>query len=228
MKKLLCVFLFICMPSMAYTLPLFDIECAIGGRNISPDGSVGFLIGDSYDFKEDLGFDNEWDVTGRLKVGMPLIIPNVYAVASPMEFKSSRFNSKFTLNQYDLGLYYSIPFLNTLTLKSLNVEVGLDARFMDAEFDISKKSAQEDFILPMLYLGCQFTPIDRFAVEGEFWGTSYGGNDVYTLVGRLKVKVLGPLFVAGGYRYDDFNIKEGNLKVDGNFSGMFAEVGVKF
>lgn len=223
MKKFLCVLLFICLPATAYGLPLFDIECAIGGRNISPDGSVG-----SYDFKSDLGFDDEWEVMGRLKVGMPLIIPNVYLVASPMEFKGSRLDSKLTLNQYDLGVYYSLPFLKTLTLKKLNVEVGVDARFIDIESEISNNSQKEDLTLAMLYLGCQFTPIDRFALEGEFWGTSYDDKDVYTLIGRLRVKMLGPLFVTGGYRYDDIDIKKGSLRVKGNFSGLFAEVGVKF
>ncbi|MBC2717276.1 MAG: TIGR04219 family outer membrane beta-barrel protein [Desulfobacteraceae bacterium] len=223
MKKLLCVFLLICLPCTAYALPLFDIECAIGGRNISPDGSIG-----SDDFKSDLGFDDEWEVMGRLKVGMPLIIPNVYLVASPMEFKGSSLDSKFTLNQYDLGLYYSIPFLHTLTLKMLNVEVGLDARFMDIEADISNDSDKEDYTLPMLYLGCQFTPGDRFALEGEVWGTSYNKKDVYTLIGRVRVNMVGPLFITGGYRYDDINIREGNLRVKGNFSGLFAELGVKF
>jgi len=228
MKKLLCIMLLFFLPGAANALPLFDIECAIGGRNISPDGSVGFLTGDDYDFKSDLGFDDEWEVLGRLKVGMPLIIPNVYLVASPMEFKGSAPDSTFSMDQYDLGLYYSIPFLHALTLKMLNVEVGLDARFIDIEADVSNHSDKEDLTLPMLYLGCQFTPGDRFALEGELWGTSYDDQDVYTAIARLRVNMVGPLFVAGGYRYDDINIEEGALDVDGNFSGVFAELGVKF
>jgi outer membrane protein len=228
MKNILCVILIICLPGSAFALPLFDIECAIGARSMSPDGQMGFLVGGEYDLKSDLGFDDEWEPMGRLKVGMPLIIPNVYLVASPMEFKSSSLNSKFSMDQYDLGLYYSVPFLHKLTLKMLNVEFGIDARYMDIEADVSNQSAQEDLTLPMLYLGGQFTPGDRFALEAELWGTSYDDQDVFTAVGRLKVNMFGPLFVAGGYRYDEVNIEEGALSVDANFSGLFVELGLKF
>jgi len=183
------------------------------------------------------------------------VVPSVYLMASPSEFDgdglkdvdfsfgdydfsgTEPFYSKVTLNQYDIGLYYSIPLLKTATLKKLNIDVGLNARILDIKGEIEqdstvygsvKESASETVPVPMLFLAAQFTPIERIALEAEGRGISIGGNTVLSLIARLRVKVFGPTFAAAGYRYDAIDIDEDDVKLDTNIAGPFFEAGVKF
>lgn len=82
--------------------------------------------------------------------------------------------------------------------------------------------------MPTLYLAAQFQPIERFALEVEGRGLALGDSKVYSLIGRVRVKVIGPTFVAGGYRYDAVDVDESDVRVDAQFQGPFFEAGVKF
>ncbi|MDP2166829.1 MAG: hypothetical protein Q8J64_00680, partial [Thermodesulfovibrionales bacterium] len=59
-------------------------------------------------------------------------------------------------------------------------------------------------------------------------GISYSGNQLISLIGRLKVKPIGPLFIAGGYRHDNLKVDEEDIKADLKFKGPFAEAGFEF
>ncbi|MBW1899164.1 MAG: TIGR04219 family outer membrane beta-barrel protein, partial [Deltaproteobacteria bacterium] len=211
----------------------------------------------SLDLENDLGLEQETRVTGRLKIDLP-VVPTVYVVAAPMEFEGvgesvsfnfgdttfeGAFSSKLILNQYDIGLYYGIPFLKTATLGKFNIDLGLNVRIVDINAEVSGRATDpanpSDLIsitesegitapVPMLYLAAQFKPVDRFAVEVEARGMSNGDEKIYSLVGRVKVKVFGPAFAAGGYRYDVIELDEEGLIVDATFGGPFLEAGVQF
>lgn len=264
MKKVtICagIFLFtIMLATEAFALPGIDFEAAIGGWMQSPTGDVSYISGGitgldtTLDFEDDFNYDDQTRVSGRVKVDLP-VVPSVYLMAAPSEFDgdglkdvdfsfgdydfsgTETFYSKVTLNQYDIGLYYSIPLLKTATLKKLNIDVGLNARILDIKGEIEqdstvygsvKESASETIPVPMLYLAAQFTPIERIALEAEGRGISIGGNTVLSLIARLRVKVFGPTFAAAGYRFDSIDIDEDDVKLDTDIAGPFFEAGVKF
>ena len=64
---------------------------------------------------------------------------------------------------------------------------------------------------------------------GFFYGLpGWSGSHYVSLIGRLKVRPYGPIFVAGGYRYDNVNIDYDDLDIDTVFQGPFLEAGLEF
>ena len=255
MKKLMFLvglfFIFILIAPV--TSHAIGFEAAIGGWNQSPQGDLSYELvtgDDSIDLEKDLKYDDIFGITARLKVDMPLILPNVYIMSTPTKFdgKGSKsvpfnfgdvsftqdveFDSEVTLNNYDVALYYGIPFLKTASLGKVNVDVGINVRVYDFQAKISQGILEESesftFPVPMLFLAAQVKPIDIFAVEAEVRGISYDENQVYSLIGRLKVKVFGPLFAAGGYRYDKIKFDTEDVEADITLSGPFIEAGFAF
>jgi len=254
MKKFIPIiifFLVFTVPTASYALGL---EFAIGGWKQSPKGDLAYeplTTNDELDLERDANYDDETRFTARLKIDMPLFIPNIYLMASPMEFdgtgsKTVPFNfgdvdfsatlpfySKITLDHYDIGFYYGIPFIETVSNKTVNIDVGFNIRIYDFEVEIKQDTIgeeSEDFTLPlpMVYLALQIKPVDKLAIEAEARGISISGNHLYSLIGRVKFNVFGPAFVAAGYRYDKLKIDEDDVEVDIDFSGPFIEAGFKF
>jgi len=259
MKKLMFLvgLFFISILIAPVTSHAIGFEAAIGGWNQSPQGDLSYELvtgDDSIDLENDLKYDDIFGVTARVKVDMPLILPNVYIMSTPTKFdgkvsKSVDFNfgginfkqdvefdSEVTLNNYDVALYYGIPFLKTASLGKVNVDVGINVRIYDFQAKISQtilgitleESESFTFPVPMLFLAAQVKPIDMFAVEAEARVISYDENQVYSLIGRLKVKVFGPLFAAGGYRYDKIKFDSEDVEADITLSGPFVEAGFEF
>jgi outer membrane protein len=237
-----------------------NIELALGGWRQDPHGHLSTMVsGRSYEFdlQDDLDYKPEYRLFGRLKLRPPQFWPNIYILAAPMEFEESgqkymeiRFNgqrfaadvaldSKLTLNQYDLSLYYGIPAVRTASAKKLNVDLGLNLRWIDFSAEITGRSdaapgmlvAKEksiSIIVPMLFAAVQFMPTERFSIEAEARGLAIGGNSIYSFLGRLRYSLIGPAFIAGGYRHDILDIDEGSIRLVDDFSGPFAELGLKF
>jgi len=256
MKKfmpIVILFLILIVPAASYALGL---EFAVGGWKQSPKGDLSYeavTANDKLDLERDANYDDETRFTARLKIDMPLLIPNIYLMASPMEFdgtgvKTANFKfgdipnfsanvpfySKITLDHYDIGFYYGIPFIKTASAETVNVDVGLNVRIYDFEVEIRQDATSleesEDFTLPlpMAYLALQIKPVDKLAIEAEARGISISGNQIYSLTGRVKFNVFGPVFAAAGYRYDKLKIDEDDVEVDIDFSGPFIEAGFKF
>jgi len=226
------------------------IEAAIGAWNQIPEGDMGYK-GDSLSLKSDLQYSkSKTEMSGRVKIDMPLFIPNIYLMATPMKYtgngvKNTAFrfgdrvylanvpySSELKLDHYDIGLYYGIPFINTATLGKLNVDVGLNLRIMDMKGSITQGNISESKSvtapLPMLYAAGQLKVIGDFSVEAETRGIAYSSNHYIDVIGRLKYKVFGPAFIGAGYRYEKIKVDYKDLKVDVNIGGPFAEIGVKF
>lgn len=251
---------FLIFPVIAFALPGIDVEMAVGGWAQTPSGDLSYVTGvpgvdDTLDLETDLGFDDQTRIIGRVKIDLP-VVPNIYLVAAPMEFDGSKtvdtsftfgdeiftagtaISSSLTLNQYDVGLYYGIPFLKTATMDKLGIDLGVNARIMQIKAEITGQpagggdavSAEKSITVPvpMVYLAVQFKPVERFAIEAEARGLSVGDNKIFSVIGRAKATVFGPAFVAGGYRYDAVDIDEEDVLVDVSFSGPFLEAGVTF
>jgi outer membrane protein len=252
MKKiqlfLICLFvlsLFV-VPYRAFALGL---EVGVGYWKQSPSGTLAYdnnsVPGTTLDIKNDLKYDSKWKPVVRVKAELPLFLPNLYFMATPMEFTGSgsknfnfggqpyvgAFNSKLKLDQYDLALYYSLPFLNTATLGILNAELGLDAKIIDFEATVTGSATVSKKLtlpIPMAYVGIQLKPVKAFNIEAEGRGISYGSNHFYDIIGRLKIKAFGPLYIAGGYRYESIKIDQSGVNADIKFSGPFAEAVLSF
>ncbi len=255
MKKMcwiVSLLILIVLPASSHAIGL---EFAVGGWYQDPGGDLaykGLGVDDTLSIENDLKYDSEFRFTGRAKIDMPLVIPNIYVMATPMSFdgtgtKTIDFNfgdinfsrnvayySKVDLNHYDIGLYYGLPFLGLATLKTLNVDLGLNFRIVDFAAEIKQDSLNltesESFIvpIPMIYLGVQIKPVKRFSIEGEGRGIMIGGNKWFSLIARLKVKIFGPVFAAAGYRYDAIDIDESDVKFDATIDGFFFEAGAEF
>jgi outer membrane protein len=233
------------------------LEMAVGGWHQSIDGTLSYSqvnVPDAIDLNNDIRFDDETKVAARLKIDMPAFVPNLYLMAAPMEFEgtgsksttlnfgdvtfdaSSDLRSKITLNQYDVGLYYGLPFVKTGALDKLNVDMGLNIRIVDFKAEITgasggttaTESQSLTLPIPMLYVGVQFMPISALAFEVEGRGIAVGDNKLYSLIGRVRYNFVGPVFLAGGYRFDKLEIDEDDVVADIEFQGPFVELGLKF
>jgi outer membrane protein len=122
--------------------------------------------------------------------------------------------------------------VKTATLKKLNVDVGLNARLVDIKAEVKQGAVQESksltIPLPMVYVGAQFRPINKLSLEAELRGIALGSNHFYDLIGRVKYKAIGNVFIAAGYRYENIKIDRSDVKANLTFSGPFAEAGVEF
>lgn len=230
-------------------------EAAVGYWQQNPSGDFAYepvSALDRLDIEDNLGYDKKNRPNARVKLDLPLFLPNVYLMATPMRFKGSgdvgtvniggtRFtgvlDSELQMDQYDIGLYYSIPFLNTATIGKLNAEFGIDVKIIDFSFtgtgteDITNNtvtvSESATVPLPLIYVAVQLKPVKAFSIEAEGRGIAYSGNHFYDVIGRVKVKPIGPVFISGGYRYQQIKVDESDVEVDIKVSGPFIEVGVE-
>ncbi|MCX7793466.1 MAG: TIGR04219 family outer membrane beta-barrel protein [Thermodesulfovibrionales bacterium] len=230
-------------------------EASIGAWNQDPEGYVSYkpvTSADRLDIEQDLNYDKETKVFGRLKIDMPLVIPNIYLMATPSRFDGRGqkdvsfkfgdktfnanvpFDSEVQLDHYDIALYYGIPGLKTATLGILNIELGLNARIIDFYAEVKQPttsisaSKSATIPVPMVYAGIQVEPVDLLKIEGEFRGIAYSSNHYYDIIGRLKLNPFGPLFIAGGYRYEDVKIDYSDIEAEFKLKGPFLEAGIEF
>lgn len=261
MRKLLiaCFLLLILgIPAQSYALlGLVGVEAAIGGQWHTPDGTMKYKAEDTFDLEKNLGLDDEVSYTARVKVNLPLVIPNVYLLTTAVEFEGSgadadfdfggfgfsgAYESTLTLNQHDIALFYNVPFLSLATAGILNAEAGLNVRVMDFELYAIETAGgttrTESFTLPipMIYVGAQLSPplfpLD-FEVEARI--LDYGGDSHYSsYIGRVKAELPIPMplvsfFAAAGYRHDELVLDDvEDFDADITISGPFIEAGFKF
>jgi len=236
------------------TASAIGLDAGVGYWSQTPSGTFGYKevnANDKLDLEKDLNLDKKGQGYVRIKAELPLILPNIYFMATPMSFTGSgtinrsinfggqNFNnlsvpveSKLKLDHYDIAFYYT--FLNLVTLGKVNVDLGLNVRYIDFEGTISQNSLgltaskKLSLYVPMIYAAVIVKPISTFSIEAEGRGIAIGSNSYYDVIGRLKIKPIGPLFISGGYRYETVKINESDVKTDVKFSGPFGELGLSF
>jgi outer membrane protein len=255
MKKLIGLFALLFMLSLPATSFGFGFEFSLGAWYQQPSGTLSFdktTNADDLSLNNDLNYNDKWQPSGRLKIDMPLLIPNLYLMYTPMKWSEPGskdvdfsfggenfqgnvdFDSELKMNHLDVAFYYGIPGIRTATLGALNIDLGLNFRLLDFKAEIKQQAINqkesESYLLPipMLYAGAQIKPLDWIALDLEGRGIYYSNNHWVSLIGRLKIMPFGPLFVAGGYRYDNINIDYQDVDVDADFKGPFAEAGFEF
>lgn len=234
------------LPQRAAALGL---EAAVGYWRQDPSGNIQFN-GDQLDLEDDLGYDAEYKPFGRVKVDLPGLLPNIYLMATPLQFEETTtrnitfnfgsqsfaanvpYRSKLKLDHYDIALFYALPFVEKATLGKFNAELGLDVRIIDFDVEVTQDmtgtSAGESFILPVPlgYVGFQLKPIKWLALEGEVRGIAFSASHYVDVIGRLKIQPFGPFFVAGGYRFEDLKVDHQSVDASMTFQGPFVEIGV--
>ena len=234
-----------------------EVAGGVWGQGPSGDISYkSDVISDQLDIEEDLNYDKNYKAMGRAKLDMPGMLPNIYFIATLMKFEETGsktadftfgdrtfditqpFDTLLQLNHFDFALYYSLPFLSTGSAGKLNADIGLNARIVDFKAEVTGTDAitdtpiveSEKFTIPvpMVYIGLQFNPVDKLSLEGEFRGIAYDSNHYYDFIGRVKIRPVGQIFIAGGYRYEDIEIDHSDVKASIKFKGPFAEAGLDF
>jgi outer membrane protein len=231
----------------------WSLELAATGWRQNPSGNLTFGDGhssDDLDLREDLDYGVQNRVGGRLKVGLPLLLPNLYLVAMPSKFEGTGqketdfrfgnrrfegnvdFHSELKLDQYDVALFYGLPFLKTATRGTFGAEIGVNLRVMDVDMTVSQtavsRSESATVVVPMLYLGLRLQPAGWLAIELEGRGLTYREDHAYTLLGRVSTPLFGPVFGTAGYRYDFIDLEEIGIAADFSLYGPFLEIGLHF
>jgi outer membrane protein len=161
-------------------------------------------------------------------------------------FAGDKIDSDFFLNEYDAALYIPIPLLKQGTLGVVNVEFGAGARWITMRSSLTNVTALEDVnevldtnaledtqrasvVYPVGYAALIVRPIERLSLEGEIWGWSWNSDKFYTLNARLKLLLLGPLYLSGGYRDDYYHFSQDDLIIrNAHFKGPYGEIGLQF
>jgi outer membrane protein len=241
----------ICLSLLWFSRPsgAVGLEAAIGVSYQDFEGGLVYQ-GDSLDLNDDLRFNRSARFFGRVRIDMPLMIPNLYLMATPLAFDGTAtnnlsfkfgsqtfeaglpFSSTLKLDHYDLALYYGWPFVKQATLGLINIDAGLNIRLFDLQTQITQMAKQEsnsfNLLVPMAYLGLQIKPMKTFSLEGEFRGMAYNGNHYYDWIGRVKYHFIKWAFVSVGYRQEDISMEQSDIKLNVKFSGPQVEVGFQF
>ncbi len=229
------------------------VEFAVGAWYVEPSGRIAYspFGPNQYIGLNTTGIDNSWDFIFRLKA-QPPSLPGIYLQAAPLSFSSTGERTDFQfdfgdvtfhpgdnvdadlyLNLYDAALYFPIPLIKTATLNVLSAEIGAGARWINYRtklFAVSDDDSKSiNVVYPQGYAAVRINPVERVVLEGEVWGYSYNSDKFWSLIGRLKIKPVGPLFISGGYREDYYDLSKDDLRLrDSHFKGPFGEVGLQW
>ncbi len=222
--------------SLVSAVPLFDGEISAGYIKQSPSGWIQYK-GDEIDIKDDLkiGDEDSFFVKAKIEHSIP-ILPNVYLMFTKMKFNGDgRVKERYTfgnitidvndrvvtdlkLDHYDIGFFYNLPFINTLTLGKLDAEAGLYVRVIDFKARVENKTRNRvdetsaTVPVPLLYLGVSFNPISYFSLNAEGKAVAYDGNYYYDLQGEIRFYPIdlgaGKPFISAGYRYEKLKLDD--------------------
>ncbi|RUM29061.1 MAG: hypothetical protein DSY42_07225 [Aquifex sp.] len=247
----------------SFAIPMIDVEASIGVWNQSPKGYIQYPsnTGNSIDLENDLNLGDETKFSGKLKIELP-ILPKLYLQYTDMEFtgkgnlQNIRFgdyifnasvDSKITAKQYDIGLYYNIPLVKTLSFGAIDPEIGVIVKILDFEAVVSgqakevrsgvtanyteKVSQTVPIPLGYAYLGINFPTL--FGVWGELKGIKYDENYFYEYALGIRVRPIdlgaGHIFVEGGYRFQRLRLKDvEDITADIKVGGFFGNIGISF
>lgn len=248
--SLIAVFILIlAMPASSYALGL---EIALGGWQQTPSGTMSYGAGSpgDIDLVGDAGLDREIRLFGRVKIEMPHVLPDIYIMATPLLFEGTgskdapfkfggkdfkadeSIKSSLDFTCYDVALYYGMPFLETATRDKFNLDLGLNMRIINfrAELEGATETARKSMSVafPMLYVNARTMPVKRFAFELDTRVMVIEDDHMYSIILRLRAEPVGPMFLAGGYRYEDIKIERDDVRVKARFLGPFVEAGVQF
>ncbi len=268
MKKFLMMIVFVSVS----TAPLFaksgiDLELGVGAWTPTLGGHITYSDGaitgseikfDDMDFEKDTGKYMYMDFNHFVPV-----LPNIriektdYKIVGKGEillgsFAGRNFNGDIEMtvdmDQTDIIMYWSLPFVSLATGGVLDINMGLDAKKYDGTISLKQKiagitvpgasdEAEIDQTLPLVYLNfildIPFTPIKLDATT-KF--VSYDGAKISDNSFKLSYKLpfsntLVDVNLDLGYRIQNITIPDSlvdDLDLDMDTKGAFYGVSVKF
>jgi outer membrane protein len=224
------------------------VEGAVGAWSQTNDGGIK-NSGPEIGISDDMKLSDNVRFYGRLKIDTLPLLPDVYLMVTQTQtngfgsksggfqfgddtFTSASFSTNLDLYEYDLAFFYPVPLVKTATAGVLNVEGGVNLKTLDVTINLHQAGIERTdsavVPIPMLYLGVQIKPLERFSLEAEFRGLSFTDSTFYDIIGRLRVNIYGPSFIAAGYRYENMSVNKDYLSIDRRVGGPFVELGFKF
>ncbi|MBF0465597.1 MAG: TIGR04219 family outer membrane beta-barrel protein [Nitrospirae bacterium] len=252
LTAVLLMFVSIHLPAaFADDLTGFGVEATLGVIIEDPGGHVSYM-GTSLDVNNDLKYDTQTRLFGRFKLTTPgSYVPNFYLMMTPIRFSADGyktvsfsyggktftggipFNSNLQTDQYDIALYWGIPYLKVATNNVLNVDLGIDVKITADKAEISQGALSASKTLtipvPMLYAGVQVKPVQQLSFEGEVRAITAGSTgSLVDLSIAARYSPVRPLLLGVGYRYEYLKVNISDVDSATSFSGPFFEAGVKF
>lgn len=202
---------------------VLDLEDTLGQDtdDFSPIGSVTFAI-PIVDLSIELGYVGSYTFDGT----------TTESISFDDEEFTGTIDSSEDLSIYEVNVLYEL-----LEVKYVTVFLGLGARVVDAEAEITgdvsgtSTTEKEDLILPIPVgvVGVNLDLGDHLALRGQLAGV-YAGDygtiiDAEAEIGYDFNRHLG-IFV--GYRFMDVTSEEFDLEVDATLHGVYAGAEVRF
>lgn len=240
-KTLQAVFLL--MTAIVAKADFVGIHGGVGYWNSQIGGEI---LNDEIDLEDDL------DITGNasnqfwfaLEHPIP-IIPNIRIARTSMEDSgdgtigrdfvflgvnytaTQQVHTEIDLTHTDVTLYYEIVDIG------MDLDVGVTARWIDAEVNIEGFVESADVVVPMFYARAKFgLPFTGCYLAGDVNAISYRGNSLtdYTVkVGWETENFIFPEFgIEIGYRDFSLQADESDLNFNVNVEGAFVNLTAHF
>lgn len=228
--------------SAAFALGPVDLELeAVGWQSsISGETRSGSTV---IDLKNDLGLDDKSliFIRGRAHI---TFLGNLYVGATPLKYDatstlsrtityenkifpaSTSVTTTLDLKTYDLGWTFS-PF----NIGILEAELGANIKFIDGNITIKNniQTAQADFSAPVPMLKAVLRASGPFvSAEVDGMAIAYADNHLYDATAQVKLNPLPFVYVAGGYRFIDVELTDGDRIASMKNKGPFLGIGVDF
>ena len=223
-------------------------ELNIGYYEHNPSGTIEYQ-GDSIDLKDDFKWKKESDVFAKLYIEHPIpLLPNIKLGYSSfghsgsgilnknIKFSNQTYNttskidSTFDLDMYDLTLYYELVDVG------LDLDLGVNVKYIDGSVSAKgvggtppkpiNESTSFSVPVPMVYAKAR-VPIPAtdiaLRVEGNY--VSYSGNQFYDFEAGVRYSFALGVGLEGGYKSMKLKLDDvDDLTLDTTFSGAYAKL----
>ena len=223
-------------------------ELNIGYYEHNPSGTIQYQ-GDSIDLKDDFKWKKESDIFAKLYIEHPIpLLPNIKLGYSSFGHSGSgllnnnitfghqtytsttKIDSTFNLDMYDLTLYYELVDIG------FDLDLGLNVRYIDGSVSAVgvggtppkpiNESTSFSVPVPMIYAKARVPiPATDIALQVEGNYISYSGNQFYDLEAGVRYTFALGLGVEGGYKTMKLKLDDiDDLSLDSTFSGAYAKL----
>lgn len=226
----------------AFALGPVDLELEAVGWQSSVSGETR-SSGSTIDLKNDLGLDDQTIgfVRGR---GHLTLLGNLYVGFTPLKYDASStltrtvtyegqtfsgstpVTTNIDLKTYDLGWTFS-----PLNVGILEAEIGANIKFINGTVTLknSTQTAQADFSAPVPMLKAVLRANGPFvSAEVDAMAIAYADNHLYDVTAQVKLNPFPFMYVAGGYRFIDVELTDGDKLASMKIKGPFLGLGVDF
>lgn len=228
--------------SAAFALGPVDLDLEVVGWQSSISGetrSGGAVI----DLKNDLGLDDKSVVFLRGRAHITFL-GNLYVGITPLKYDASStltraityegkafsastpVTTSVDLKTYDLGWTFS-----PLNIGILEAEIGANVKFINGNVTVksSTQTAQADFSAPVPMLKAVLRASGPFvSAEVDGMAIAYTDNHLYDVAAQVKLNPFPFMYVAGGYRFIDLELTDGDKVASMKNKGPFLGIGVDF